>query len=109
MAKRLLVTESGVVFLDTIGSLPDELINNGIVEIGASPGFASVDGDYTQTATGVIKIELGGLEAGNDYDQLIVGGTVSFLEGSRITITLIDPNPDDDVDEIFIPRTGDAF
>ena len=86
-------------------------VNNfaGTVSPGNSPGVLTIEGDYTQGAAGVLAIEIGGLEAGYDYDQLAVTGAVSFAPGAKIRVTFIDSNPDDAVAETFIPRTGDVF
>ena len=40
-----------------------------------------IQGDFTQTATGVLSLELAGPSAGSGYDQLSVSGTV-LLDGS---------------------------
>lgn len=84
------------------------LNNAGTIAPGSSPGVITIDGNYTQAATGVLQIELGGTEAGM-FDQLIVNGTASFAAGSIIDISVIDPNPNDGMDELFIPETGDLF
>jgi len=99
--------ESGIV--KGSGKILAVLFNNGLIDLGVSPGAIEIDGDYTQGATGALEIELGGLEAGFDFDQLTVSGTAAFEEGATIRVTLIDPNPDDDIEEIFVPRDGDAF
>ncbi len=86
-------------------------VNNfaGTVAPGTSPGTLTIEGDYTQGAAGLLAIEIGGLEAGYDYDQLAVTGAASFAPGAKIRITFIDPNPDDAIVETFVPRTGDVF
>jgi T5SS/PEP-CTERM-associated repeat protein len=81
----------------------------GTVAPGNSPGTLTIEGDYTQGAAGVLAIQIGGLEAGYDYDQLAVMGAVSFAPGAKIRITFIDPNPHDAINETFIPRTSDVF
>jgi hypothetical protein len=53
-------------------------------------GFGStlvITGDYTQTANGVLNIELGGPNAGTDYDQLVVSGQ-ALLAGT-LNVSLI--------------------
>ncbi len=53
--------------------------NAGKLIPGNSPGALTIDGDYTQTETGILEIELSGTgTAGTDYDQLIVNGTASL-------------------------------
>ncbi len=69
-------------------------------------GIMTINGDYTQTSTGVLAIELGGFEAGTEYDQLIVNGTATFEAGSSIEITLLDLDGDG---KVFIPKGRSSF
>ncbi len=61
----------------TGSSLTGNLTNAGTLSIGNSPGTTTVNGNFTQTATGVLPIEIEGSQA----DQLIVTGNVT-LDGS---------------------------
>ena len=45
---------------------------------GLSAGEISIDGDFTQTETGTLEIEIFGTEAGSEYDQLNVNGTATL-------------------------------
>lgn len=71
------------------GHVAGEIINAGIVAPGNSAGELHISKDYVQTASGTLEIEIGGLEAETQYDQLWVNGTaalngtldVSFLPG----------------------------
>ena len=90
------------------GSIGAQTVNNGTLSPGSSPGRITIEGDYTQGASGVLSIELAGTAA-DQFDQLIVEGLASFDPGARINIQLLDPDPDDGIDELFIPRTGDTF
>jgi len=62
------------------------LDNAGTVEIGTSPGDATVD-TFSQTSLGTLHVEINGLTAGSDYDQLLVthtadlGGTLALTRG----------------------------
>jgi hypothetical protein len=58
----------------------------------------NVDGDYTQTTTGTLAIEIGGLAPASEYDQLVVSGD-AVLDGI-IDVSLIDG---------FIPLPGQQF
>lgn len=80
--------------------------NSGELKPGNSPGILTINGDYTQTSTGVLAIELGGFVAGTEYDQLIVNGTATFEAGSSIEITLLDLDGDG---EVFIPKGRSSF
>lgn len=86
-------------------------VNNfaGTVAPGASPGTLTIDGDYTQGAAGVLEIEIGGPVTGANHDQLVVTGTATFEEGARIRLILIDPDPGDGVEEVFLPHAGAVF
>jgi len=80
------------------GTVAANLVNGGTVSPGASPGVITVDGDYTQLETGVLEIDLGGTEAGTEYDQLVVTGTAT-MHGT-LNVTLM-PG--------FTPQAGDIF
>jgi hypothetical protein len=63
-----------------------EPLNGGEIDPGGTgPGRLTITGNYTQTATGVLNIDLGGLTAGSQFDQLVVTGSVTF--------PLISPEP----------------
>jgi hypothetical protein len=66
----------------------------------------TVDGDYTQTATGVLEIEIGGTDVGTEYDQLIVNKTATFEQGAIINVTLIDLDGDG---KVYVPERSDTF
>ena len=57
------------------------LIDNagGTVSPGASPGTLHVGGDYTQSASGRLMLEIAGPTAGTDYDVLDVTGSIMLL------------------------------
>ena len=57
------------------------VINSGArVEPGGNKtaGTLSINGDYTQGPAAALSIELGGTIAGNQYDQLLIGGTANL-------------------------------
>jgi hypothetical protein len=95
------------VFLDRgslagVGTLQGDVNNGGLVNPGNSPGTLIIDGDYTQTLDGALKIELGGLLAGSEYDVLNVSGTASL--GGSLNVSLIDLGSG-----LFAPHAGDSF
>jgi autotransporter-associated beta strand protein/T5SS/PEP-CTERM-associated repeat protein len=59
------------------GTLLGNLFNAGTVSPGHSPGHISVDGNYTQASTGLLKIEIAGA-ALPQHDLLSVGGTATL-------------------------------
>jgi fibronectin-binding autotransporter adhesin len=63
-----------------------------------TPGSLTINGDYTQTADGVLVVKVGGYAAGNEFDQLVVRGHAA-LDGT------LEVNLDED----FVPATGDTF
>jgi hypothetical protein len=82
------------------GTVAADVRNAGRVDPGAdgTAGLLTVDGNYTQTAGGVLDIDVGGRTAGAEYDRLVVTGAVS-LDGT-LNVSLIGG---------FTPVSGDAF
>jgi hypothetical protein len=62
-----------------------------------APGTLTIDGNYTQTASGSLNIELGGTSAGSS-DQLAVSGTASL--GGALNVATIGS---------FMPALGNTF
>ncbi|MBX9903667.1 MAG: filamentous hemagglutinin N-terminal domain-containing protein [Burkholderiales bacterium] len=60
------------------GTINAPVVNGGTVAVGASPGTLVVNGNYSQTPTGVLNVELGGTTQGVNYDLLQVNGTASL-------------------------------
>ena len=68
--------------------------NRGDVNPGTSPGILSITGDYVQDSTGALNIEIGGLVAGTDFDQLDISGTATLA--GTLNVSLISSfNPSD--------------
>jgi len=74
---------SGGSLLTGSGTINGDVDNAGQINPGTDgmPGFLTINGNYTQTANGVLNIRIGGNVAGTDYDQLVVSGSVS-LDGT---------------------------
>jgi hypothetical protein len=63
-------TVNGSLIADTVaidggtlkgdGVVTSDVTNNSVVAAGNSPGFLDIVGDYTQTATGTLLIEIAG-------------------------------------------------
>jgi len=97
MSGSSLTLQSGV--LSGAGTITGSLVNNGgQVSPGASPGILSITGGYTQTPAGVLNIEIGGVTAGTQFDQLQIGGSAT-LNGT-LNVSLINS---------FVPATGNTF
>ena len=101
------VTTGAAVFIQDLQDV-EEFNNNGILNIGSSPGLLEFTGDYNQSGDGLLNIELGGTTAGTEFDQLIVGGTATFEIGEGVLVDLIDPANDNGAN-VFTPSFGDIF
>lgn len=81
------------------GTLIGNLQNDGgAVAPGFSPGTITINGNYTQSASGVLDMEIGGLAAGTQYDQMVVNGSAT-LGG---TLNIVQYNG-------FTPGAGTSF
>ncbi len=81
------------------GTINSNVTNGGTIAPGDSPGTLTIAGDYTQTSSGILDLEIAGTDlASNQYDRLVVGGTAS-LAGS-LDITFLNN---------FSPSLGDTF
>jgi hypothetical protein len=70
------------------GTINADLTNAGEVDPGGAPGILTVRGNYTQTATGVLGLRVGGTTPGTQFDQLNVSGGAA-LDGT-LNVSLID-------------------
>jgi hypothetical protein len=81
------------------GTVNGSVRNAGLVAPGGTgAGQLTITGNYTQLATGVLRIELGGLTAGSQYDRLVVLGSTT-LDGTLDILLL----------EGFLPSPGNMF
>jgi len=85
----LLKMSGGVLNAASVGTVPGgtlsgtgtvnaPVVNGGTVSVGASPGALIINGNYTQTPTGILDIELGGTTQGVNYDLLQITGTAAL-------------------------------
>ena len=72
------ITSTGL--LSGIGTLTGNVINSGTVGPGNSPGTINITGNYTQSPTGTLNIEVGGGTPGTGFDSINVTGA-SLLSG----------------------------
>lgn len=91
-------------FVFTTGQLSGVGTINGNVTVGtalspgSSPGTLVITGNYVQTATGTLNVELGGTTQGVNYDLLQVGGTAT-LDGT-LNATYVGP---------YVASAGDVY
>ena len=79
------------------GTVNASIVNGAIVSPGSSPGTLTVNGDYTQTASGELRMELGRATTA-EWDRLLIAGSAT-LAGS-LNLTFLNP---------FAPSLVDAF
>jgi outer membrane autotransporter protein len=81
------------------GTVNGNVSNAGQVNPGGvgAAGLLTINGNYTQTSTGGLSIDLGGTQAGK-YDQLVVTGTATLA--GTLNVNLIGG---------FIPSKGEDF
>ncbi len=79
-----------------MGQFIGDMINNGEILPGNSPGITTITGDLTNSAGSIIEIEIADLAtggtAGVDYDQLIITGN-ALLEGTLSLVNFTGFNP----------------
>ncbi len=73
--------------LDVSAAIPT-FLNEGVIAPGLSPGILTVQGDLTSSPTALLEIELGGINPGNEHDQLAVTRTVAW--GGTLNAIFID-------------------
>ena len=82
-------------------TLSGALTNAGTIDVGGGPGTAgtlTINGSFTQTATGALNVEIGGTTAGSQYDQLVINGMANL--GGTLNVTLLNG---------FVPIPGNTF
>jgi hypothetical protein len=84
--------------LSGFGTITGNVFNASQINPGLSTGILNISGNYTQAATGVLNIELGGRTAGTTFDQLNITGSAA-LNGT-LNISLLNG---------FTPNLGDTF
>src|SRR5439155_6539277 len=80
------------------GTIAAPVVNGAEIRPGASPGTITISGNYTQTTSGVLTVEIGGRTGGTEYDRLVVTGSAT-LDGV-VNVTFISG---------FVPNVTDTF
>ncbi len=81
--------------LGGVGTIGGNVISDGIVSPGDSPGTLTINGNYSQNSIGTLRIEVAGLPGGQ-HDLLFVGGSAT-LDGTLQVLRLNN----------FMPMKGD--
>ncbi len=103
------VTVNGGV-LQGNGSITGNVVNNANVAPGNSPGLLTVNGNYTQSSSGHLLIELAGFLAGTNYDVLDVHGNATL--GGFLDVGLFgsfDPTSDEFFDVLLADGLSGTF
>jgi hypothetical protein len=83
----------------SVDELQGDLTNTGgLLSPGNSPGLTAITGDYDQQIAGALLIELAGLNAVSEYDQVQVGGTATL--GGTLDVDLLYG---------YVPVLGDSY
>lgn len=80
------------------GTIVGNVKNSGQVKPGNSPGILTITGDFLQTASGVLDMEIGGLLPGLEYDVLSILGTATL--GGALNIHFVNG---------YLPGLGETF
>jgi hypothetical protein len=80
--------------LSGTGTINGNVVLGGKISPGNSPGILTINGNYTQTASGVYDAEIAGLTPGLGYDELLISGAadldgkldVSFLDNFTVDL-----------------------
>ena len=75
----------GSTFYGT-GSLTTNIVNNGQFNAGSSPGLLSIIGAYTQTSSGHFNTEIGGVNAGTDFDRFTISGAATLAGTLNVNV-----------------------
>jgi hypothetical protein len=83
------------------GTINADVVNAGLLNPGGTSGgtgLLTINGNYTQTAMGILHIGLAGTTADSQYDQLAVSGTATLA--GTLDVTLLHG---------FQPQNGNQF
>jgi hypothetical protein len=84
--------------LQGFGTVQGNLSNSGTVHPGDGPGLLTVKGSYTENASGILDIAIGGMTQGSQYSELSVSGGAA-LSGT-LDVSLLNG---------FTPAVGETF
>jgi hypothetical protein len=76
------------------GDIVGNVLNEGLVSPGSSPGTLDVSGNFAQNGSGILKMEIA---AAANFDQLVIGG--ALMAGGTLGVDLLS----------YSPIEGDSF
>jgi hypothetical protein len=80
-----LTLASTATFFGT-GSVTANIFNSGQFNAGLSPGALSITGNFTQTTSGSLNVEIGGFTAGAEYDQIAISGSAALAGALNVSL-----------------------
>jgi hypothetical protein len=80
--------------LSGTGEIIGNVMNEGLVSPGNSPGSLEISGNFAQNAGGILKMEIASTSS---FDKLLIGG--ALMAGGTLDIDLLS----------FMPSAGDSF
>jgi hypothetical protein len=89
---------AGAILRGTQSFGPGTMTNSGITAPGTSPGRLTVGGNWSPTASAVLRIEMQGLTPVTQHDQLAVQGTATL--GGTLEVSFLNG---------YVPAVGDPF
>ncbi len=93
-----LITVEGGTLAGTGSVGPVTVNNGGTLAPGASPGILTANGTVTLNSGAIFNVELNGLAAGTQYDQLDMNANTLWLNNPTLTASVG-----------FVPSLGDYF
>jgi hypothetical protein len=78
--------------------LQGAVVNAGQISPGTAPGIVEITGSFTQSASGVLNVTMGGLTPGSNFSQLNISGA-AILDGT-VAVTLVNG---------FLPALSNEF
>jgi T5SS/PEP-CTERM-associated repeat protein len=81
-------------------NIQGDVINQGLIAPGNSPGTLTISGNYTQSSGAALMIEIAGTTPGEQYDVLNVIGNASISSDTALNVSLVGG---------FVPSAGDSF
>lgn len=91
------------------GTITGNVLNDGEIAPGLSPGLLQITGDYSQGNSGSLNVEIGGLTAGTQFDRLEVSGAATLAGTLHVSVVNdFTPSPADTFQILtFASRSGD--